>query len=382
MFQPFIKGKNGLATGAFLLVLLFFLSACSIQQGTKPHPGKQQQGSQLQKDTSTVHSNRWKIPMAVSNGEFFKGVGWLTNDTVLYITNQGQSSSVFRYHFPTGKSELLFKSEYPIVTVQISPGKKYLLIHSSPSTYKGTITVTDLKGHVVWSESIPSYELSFEWNPYNESEILISKFNEDWTFQVFLVSLDTRSVKQLSVPQPFMKWMDKDHIAYLNGDQASPSLFAPLVVKSLADQSVHTAFSNIYQFSAFKERTMTITVKGQDQSQAVYTFFDPKNRQLDAFSMPQLSQYSDWLVPFYDYIEAKDQFLTFQPVKSGEADAYRDGFQLVSKLLTEKKSAVLFQNLKNEPLSCSPSGETCLYGTSLEKLMDLKAKKIVKWVKG
>ncbi|MGG5255062.1 hypothetical protein ACQYAD_16645 [Neobacillus sp. SM06] len=382
MFQPFLKGIKGMGAWIFLLVLLFFLSACSTQQGTKSQPGKQQQGSQQPKDTSTGSSNRWKIPMAVSNGEFFKGVGWLTNDTVLYITNQGQTSSVYRYHFPTGKSEIVYKSDYPIVTAQISPGKKYLLIHSSPSTYKGTITVTDLKGHVVWSESIPSYELSFEWNPYNESEVLISKFNEDWTFQVFLVSLETRSIKQLSVPQPFLKWIDKGHVAYLNSDQANPALFAPLVVKSLADQSVHPVFSNIYQFAAFKERVMTITVKGQDQSQAVYTFFDQKNRQLAAFSMPQLSQYSDWLVPFYDYIGAKDQFLTFQPVKSGEADAYNDGFELVSRLLTEKKSAVLFQNLKNEPLSCSPSGETCLYGSSLEKLMDLKAKKIVKWANG
>ena len=374
-----VKKRSGVERWIFLFAfLLVFLSACSIQQETTPRPSKQQQG----KDTKPIPSSRWKTPMTVSNGEFFKGVGWLSNDTVLYITNQGQTSSIFRYHFQTGKSELVFKSEYPIVTVQISPGKKYLLIHSSPSTYKGTITVTDLNGQAVWSESIPSYELSFEWNPYNESEILISKFNEDWTFQVFLANLDTRSVKQLSVTQPFLKWVDKDHIAYLYSDQGNPALFAPLVVKSLADQREHTAFSTIYRFSTFKERMMTITVKDQDQSRAVYTFFDQKNRQLDAFSMPQLSQYSDWLVPFYDYIETNDQFLTFQPVKSGEADAYNDGFNLVLRQLKEKKTTVLIRNLTNEPLSCSPSGEACLYGLSLEKLIDLKDKKMVKWVKG
>ncbi|XJZ26215.1 hypothetical protein ACF5W4_12530 [Bacillota bacterium Lsc_1132] len=379
MVQLISKRVNLSASCTFIIAIsFFFLSACSFQQGTKLHLSTNQQ---QEKQTALTLSKMWKLPLTVSDGEFFKSVGWLSDDTVAYITNQEQTSSLFLYNFQSGKSKLLFKSEHPIVTVQISPAKKYLLIHSSPSTYKGTITVIDLNGKVVWGESLPSYELSFEWNPYNEREVLISKFNEDWTFQVFLINIESKSIKELPVPQPFLKWMDKDHFAYLNWDQNQPSLFAPLMVKSLSTQQEQTAFSKVYQFSAFKHRLMTITVDALDQSKAVYSFFDQNKQQLVTFTMPHLSKFSDWLVPYYDYIEEKDQFLTFQPIKSGEADTYKDGFRLISKQLKAKKSSILFQNLNNEPLSCSPSGEACLYGNSYEKLIDLKAKKVIKWVK-
>lgn len=378
------REKRDRSAGCMFIVAFcfFFLTACSFQQGNKLQSSTDH-GTQAKKSTSAgpITTSAWKLPLVVSNGEFAKGCGWLSNDQVVYVTNQEQMSSVYSYNLQTGKSKQLFKSDHPIVTVQISPAKKYLLIHSSPSTYEGTVTIIDLKGKVIWSHSLPSYELSFEWNPYNDSEIAISKFNEDWSFEVFLVNINGHSNTKLSLPQPFVKWMDKDHLAYINWDNDNPALFAPLVIKSLAGDPDQTIVSKVYQFSAFKHKLMTITIDEKDQSKAVYTFFDQNQQQLSQFSMPQLSKFSDWLVPNYDYIEQKGLFLTFRPLKSGEVDSYKDGFQLISHRLKGNKTTVIFPNLDNEPLNCSPSGNLCLYGTRFEKLIDVHSKKIIKWVK-
>ena len=45
--------------------------------------------------------------------------------------------------------------------------------------------------------------------------------------------------------------------------------------------------------------------------------------------MPNLTQYSDWLVPFYDYIEKSNEFLTFAPKHHGNSDDYAGGFRLL-----------------------------------------------------
>ncbi|MFL6562619.1 MAG: hypothetical protein ACJ8MO_41790, partial [Bacillus sp. (in: firmicutes)] len=88
----------------------------------------------------------WKLPISIPEGEFSKLVGWLSRTQVLYITNLEQTSSVYRYDLITGKSEFIYKSDYPIVNAQISPSKKSILIHSSPSSYKGMVTIIDTKG--------------------------------------------------------------------------------------------------------------------------------------------------------------------------------------------------------------------------------------------
>jgi hypothetical protein len=288
---------------------------------------------------------------------------------------------LYRYHLSSGKSTPLFKSEYPIGDVQISPAKKNILIQSAPSSYEGKITIIDLQGNEKYSQTFPSYQLDFEWNPYQESQILISKFQEDWSFQVLLVDFEHKTTKELSLNQPFLKWIGKDQLIYLNWDPAQQKLFAPLMIHSLGDASEHPIFPKVFQFSAFKNILMTITVNSKEESKAIYSFYDQKFNQTYEFTIPQLTKFSDWLVPFYDFNELTQQFVTLRPLKSIEADTYTDGFQLVSYNLKNHKSDVLLNGLDNKPIAISPSGNECLYGNSLEKMIDLRTKKIMNLVK-
>jgi len=362
------------------ILLTLLLGACTPKEQTKHKiPAK----NERPKGPITSLGENWKLPISIpeGEGEFYKFVGWLSDSEVLYVTNLEQSSSVFQYNLLSGKSKLIYKSENPIVTVQISPSKKYLLVHSSPSSYEGLVTIIDPTGNEHLKKSFPSYELVFEWNPYNESEVFVSKFDEDWSFQLFLLEMKNAKTTEIFLPQPFVKWINESDVAFLNWDEQNPSLFAPLTVKGLENGTEKTVLPSVIQFSPFHNLLMTVSVNEQDQSMATYSFFDKEMTKLFTFSIPQLTKFSDWLVPFFDYNEQKKQFITFSPRTSGELDSYSEGFQLLSYDHKKGSSKLIMEGLKNEPINFSPSGEALLYGNRFEKMIDINAKKIYELIK-
>lgn len=333
------------------------------------------------KETTHHEEADWKLPISITAGEFYMLGGWLSDTEVLYITNLEQTSSVYRYDLLSGKSKLIYKSEYPIVTIKISPSKKNILIHSSPSSYEGVVTIIDENGNEQMKQSFASYELDFEWNLFNESQILVTKFDEDWNFQLSLLDTSKSKSVELNLPQPFIKWIDKKNVAYLNWDENTPSLFAPLIFRSLETGKEKTVLPEVIQFSTFQNLLITVSVKKEDSSMAAYTFFDKEMKEQFAFSIPQLTKFSDWLVPFYDYSETRGQFITFKPLRSGEVDSYTEGFELVSYNIKKKKSELIMEHLDNEPILFSPSGNALLYGNRFEKIIDLKTKEIYELIK-
>ena len=130
-----------------------------------------------------------------TRGNFNKLAGWLSDDQVLYITNHEQSSSLYVYQLATRESKLLYKSEEPIVNVEMNPDYQYILIHSFLPPMKVIITIIDSNGLELIKQSFPSYELVFEWNPYNGTEIFITSFFEDWTYQMHLLDINLKKTK-------------------------------------------------------------------------------------------------------------------------------------------------------------------------------------------
>lgn len=370
--------KNSVYLILRLFFLILILGACAQKEPLKQKvPAK----NDKPKVPVTAIGSQWKLPISIPEGEFFKVVGWLSDNQVLYISNLEQTSNVYRYDLLKGKSELIFKSEYPIVNVQISPSKKSILIHASPSSYEGLLTLIDTKGTEHLKKSFPSYELAFEWNPYKESEILVSKFDEEWGFQVLLLDIKKSNTTELNLSQPFIKWKNEREVALINWDNNSPSLTAPLILKNLENGLETTLFPAVIDFSAFRDLFMTVSVNEQDQLIAKYSFFDNEMKKLFTFSMPQLTNYSDWVVPFYDYNEKKGQFITLSPLTSGEADSYTDGFQLLAYNPKNGSSNLIKEGLENEPINSSPSGDALLYGNRFEKMIDMDTKKLYELIK-
>lgn len=372
----------------FRILVIFFiffsllLSACVNKEVPNPKtPEKTEMPKGPTKPAS--QASKWKLPIAFPNGvgEFDKVVGWVSDFQIIYVTNLEQTSNVVLYNLTSGTNQLIYKTDHPIVNVQISPSKHHLLIHSAPSSYEGLVTIIDTTGNVQWKKSFPSYELVFEWNPYNESEVLVSAFEEDWSYQLFLVDMKRNTTRDISLPQPFIKWIHEDEISYIAWDEDTPSLVAPLIVKGLKNEVEKTLLPAAIQFSTYHDLLMTVSVNEQDKSLADYSFYDNKFKRIFSFSLPQLTKFSDWLVPFYDYNSEKKQVITFSPHSSGEFDTYTDGFQLLSFDLKKGSKKLIMDGLENEPIAFSPSGNFILYGNRFEKVIDHKNTKMYELVK-
>ncbi|WML30715.1 hypothetical protein RCG24_02025 [Neobacillus sp. OS1-32] len=376
-----LRLHKNLSDLAILFVLIpLLLSACMQQEPEKPKVNVSV-ATEKAKDIPASHVREWKLPIAIPEGEFDKIAGWLTDTQILYITNLQQSSNVYRYDLLSGKSELIFHSDHPIVSLQISPAKKYLLIHSSPSTYEGVVTIIDMNGTELLKKVLVSHELAYEWNPYDESKVLITEFAEDWTFKVLLMDLKNNETTKLSLSQPFIKWLSQTQLAYVNWDKEQPVLVAPLIRKDLKTGKETSLFKDLIQFSAFPHLLLTITVNDQQRSNAIYSFYDREFKQLFSFSIPQLTRFSDWLVPYFDYNESSGSFITLQPKNSGEADTYTGGFDLVKYNLNKEEKQLIMGGLENEPVIFAPSGEALLYGNRFEKIIDLHERKLYQALK-
>ena len=372
---------------AFVLLQLFILislvTGCTNQEPTSQP--KQQKNSNddvnppLSKDDPI---EKVIVPLSLAEGEFGSIVGWLNNDTIVYFINSGQSSTVFSYELFTGKSTVIYESEHPIISIYLSDSKERLLVHTAPTSFEGKMTIIDQKGTILATESIVSSEITFAWNPFNEDLVLITSFTEDWNFQVSLFDSNKKQLQELSVSQPFANWLSKDELIYLGWDVNTISLFAPLVKQSIFEtngEPQQQNDQNIFQLYSFKNVVATISVS-EDKENAIYSFFTDKLEPIETLTIPHLTKFSDWLVPFNDVNHKQMLFYTLRPLISGEADSYKEGFELVAYQLGEGKEQLIMRGLENKPISCSPNGEYCLYGFQFEDIIDLQAKKMIELV--
>ncbi|MFE4523471.1 hypothetical protein ACFRCQ_15385 [Cytobacillus firmus] len=362
-----------------LLVFLFLITGCVQPEKTEIEQNKDQEKEASEPSAPPDEDGNKSIKtIRIKEGEFQGANGWLSNDQIVYTVNDGAASRIYAYSLFSGEQELLYESSHPIASVTVSPAGKYILIRSSPGTYEAALTVIKSNGKVVWEENVTGFDFAVEWNPYHEESILIASFTEDWDFTPYHIDIAKGTLAELNLREPFAKWGDSNHLIFLDWDSENPSLFAPLVKQSIAGNNETLVEEDIFQFDAARDRLMTITVPADQSDQALYTFMDNHFKKLSSFSVPHLTRFSDWLVPYYDWTPRG--IITFQPLYSAESDLYAGGFQLISVDSETGDKEVLFEDMENAPLNCSPDGKACLTGFYLEELIMTGSKEVIRLV--
>jgi hypothetical protein len=313
--------------------------------------------------------------------EFYQSAGWLSDSEILYISNKGESSSLlYSYNLGSGKAKLLYRSTQPIITSVPSPDKTKVLVHSAASD-KGILTIIDLTGKELYSSSIQSHELTFEWNRFDENLLVVTAFTEEWDFSSYLLDLRDNNMKELILPEPFVRWISKDTLVYQEWDEEGMSLEAPLLSVSLKENKTETLLEDVYQFDSGGPYLITVKVNQEEnQETGMYTIFKDGDKPVANITAPLLTSFSGWVIPFYDLIENGKAFIYLRAKGHGEADVYDDGYNLMRYHFDSKKEEVILTEMENEPLSCSPSGKLCLYGFQFEKVLNIETKEIIELV--
>ncbi|HEY4554771.1 MAG TPA: hypothetical protein VIG80_16370 [Bacillaceae bacterium] len=353
------------------------LSGCTqeIQQANLPDPREKAPADEETGKKKTV-------PIVLGSESFEKVYGWADEDTILYSAAKGGKHHIYTHHITTGASREIFQTEAPIVSILLHPNRQKLLIHTAPNTYAATITITDLSGNAEYTTDIESYELAYEWNEKDSSSIAITAFYEDWSFEQFYLDLNSKELQTISTGQPFVKWLGEGWLLQQEWKEEDAAFFAPLVKVPLEGTGQHEVlFEEVFRFDAFDGLLMTTSIPDEKGETLNYQFYGSSMELMSSFEVPSLSQYSDWLIPYYDYTAQAGELITLVPEHSGAADQYAEGFQLWKWDVSSGESKQLFAGLDNMPLSCSPAGTVCLYGHRLEELLMLDSGERIKLVK-
>lgn len=362
---------------AVLYTTVGMLAGCVNEKISKPNVGSNHNLPSIKETPGLSFVGQKVMPISELKGSFQTVVGWLTDDTILYITNENGGSNLYSYHLTTGESSLFYKSNDPIVSTMISPLREKILIHTALSSYQAKIIITDIKGNPLTETKIDSFELEAVWNYGSEEEVLLSAFKEDWSFTSYILNIRDNQLSEVDLPQPFVVWPAEDELVYLDWDIDRPSLHAPLVRRSLSSGTEETLITSVHHLDLSRVYILAISTESDDSAKAIYQIFNREYEQVLSFEVDHLSAFSGWLVPFYDMMDDEKKLIYFHPLRGGEADLYDEGFALTEYSFEDSKETTLFNQLENEPISCSPNGTLCLYGYQFEKIIDLKEKEII-----
>ncbi|CAM3996250.1 hypothetical protein [Mesobacillus thioparans] len=365
-----------------ILTSAFILSGCSQELDVSLHKDARHSLDRMKETPGISFLGSNVIPIkADGQGGFYKASGWLNNTEILYISNDNEtSSSLHSYNLATGQTAMLYRSGQPIITAEISPKRDKVLIHSSASN-EGVLTIIDLSGKELYSGKIESYEMNFEWNSFNDDLLIVSAFTEEWDFTTYLLDLKELSLKEIQLPEPFVRWVSEEVLVYQQWDEDEISLQAPLKSFSVGGNQPETVLEEVYQFDSAGKYLLTIRVdEDENPGLGVYTLSDGEMDSAASFTAPLLTSFSGWVVPFYDLMDDGKAFMYLRAKEQGEADLYDGGFDLMKYRLGNNKEEKIFSELANEPLSCSPAGEMCLYGFQLEKVLNIDTKEIIELV--
>jgi hypothetical protein len=368
----------------FACALIAILSACqNSHQLYEAHdiPSMENKGI-LKEQVPVYFFGEREIKKLELNDEAFNTVGeWFDNEHILYVIDTNAGSNIYSFNLFTGEKNLFYTTNAPVVSMKANSDHSKFLIHTAPSNYEAELIVLNKKGKVIYSQRIKSFELYYVWNPFRNDQILITSFLSDWSYQTYMMDVTKKQSLSRNLPQPFMQWMMDDVLAYIHWKEDEPSLTGPLYQLHLKTNEKVLLKRNIISFTAFPNYLLTVENDSKNPAVGKYTFYDTSSMKVvQQVSLPLLSAYSEWFIPFHDFFSGENEFYTFMPYSSGEFDTYTEKFALFRFNLKSGKGDKILEKVDNMPINLSPDGNLCLYGYQYENIMDLQKRKIYHFV--
>lgn len=295
---------------------------------------------------------------------------WLNDETILYIANEGTGSKVLSFHLMTGDTDVFFESVDSIISVTANKEFDLFLVRSAPSYTEGKLSVLSKTGDMMAEWDFDnSIDLVTSWDPFNGNKLMVSSFKEDWSYDTFLLDVETKNMVKKEVDDPFVQWLSEERLGYINWNEEMPLLEAPLFTYDFTTGEAGEFLDKVVTFQSYQDLLLTVgDIK--DGQTGVYSFHRlPDLEKVHSYEVPLLTMYSNYFIPYYAYVNSAEKFYTFEPKSGGSVDVYSDGFQFVLFDISDGTKKVVYEDIENKPIRFSPSGLLCLYGYQLEQIL-------------
>ncbi len=346
------KTKDSAMLFLFFCCLFIFIGGCEDNQ--------EQLKNENETDTNEDATIEPVPPKEDPEYKFERSYGWLDDETFIYSAVKDEQYFLFSYHLVSQKKHELLKTDEIIAEASVSPNKEQILVYSSADYLSANLRVLTSEGEELYNTSILSSELSFSWNPFNDNVALLEIFNEDWTYQTYILDLDKKNLEEIHVPMPFAQWYSEDSLLYL--DNVSSQQVATLIKYDLQTEEETVLYEDVLEFRSEQNISLIIQNTHGDVPSVEYAFYAEKEKNVQSLRIALSESYLEWgLLPF-DLLEKEQILGTFMEMGGQQYELTEFNWK------TGKKRALL-SGVNPAPLSYSPDGKKILYGYTLENVI-------------
>lgn len=300
---------------------------------------------------------------------------WITDSKILFVEKDAGIYQVKSFDFDTGKTETLHEESSIIIELLIHPSNKFFLLHTSDNPASAKVKILTTDGVLQNEIEVASTELAIEWNDSDASLVLLTAFHQDWTFDLFLFNGQEADFGLLEIEDPFPKWYGDNRIAFGSAENHVLDGGKIQTYMPLTGTTDTLDLEGVIYFDTFKDSLLTIQMN--DEETAVYRIWDFEGDLRSEWTLPAISNYSEWVIPQMEWL-SKDSLVLFAPSQSGQLDELTTPIRLlrVSDGLVEE----IDENHEIGFIRCAPSGQACMTGISLETIVDMKEGKKDTWL--
>lgn len=351
----------------FCLVILLLVGCTQKNEETINQLGEESQSrpQQIEDAIKTFEVDKEKFHFIVD---------WLTDTKIAFVEKGDDYYYLKSFDIMSGEIETLFEEELVIVDVLIHPSKNTYLLHTSNDASSATIKIITLEGLVVEELSIASSELEIEWNDIDPSLLLLTAFQEDWSYDVFLYNGDQKDLSLLSFEDPFPKWLGHKQVITTSASEELSDTGDLFMYDFQLGTQEKLNLEDVVHFDTNQENLLYVQV---NENQLDYKIINEEAVILYDWSIPDMGNNFERTFPESSWVS---NTTIVMPASSGEEQLvdHEDTFTFMS--LLNGRQHVLLDNVTTDLLRCSPSGEKCLMGYNGDKIMDLIKQEETNWL--
>ena len=354
----------------FCLVILLLVGCApnsneSKDQSTGEVEENQNQSDQIEDAIKTFE---------VDKDKFHFIVDWLTDTKIAFVEKDEKNYYLKSFDINSGEIETLFTEEFVIVDVIIHPSKNTYLLHTSNDSSSATIKIVSLDGVVIDEITIASSELAIEWNDMDPTLLLLTAFQKDWSYDLFLYNGNEEDLSLLSLEDPFPKWLGKKKIVTATSPEQPLDTGDLFLYDFTLDTHENLNLDDVVHFDTKEDNLLYVQVNEEELD---YKIINEDTAMLSEWSIPDTGNDFGRTFPESSWVS---NTTVIMPSSSGDdllADS-EERFKFMRVL--NGRQHLLLDHLDADLLRCSPSGEKCIVGYKGDKIVDVIKQKEFNWM--
>ncbi|KMY43768.1 hypothetical protein AC622_05525 [Bacillus sp. FJAT-27916] len=344
-----------------ILFLLFSVLLVSCSKDDKNHI-----------DKAETKERENKPVVKVAEKELIETAGWLSEDEILTIEQDEEGQAVFLHQFNEEKPIELFRTSDAIMSASASSSGEYIAITHSSKSDSATLQIITREGRKVMKREIISSYVLFEWDNTMEPEdqLLVMALQEDWSYDSLLINAETKEESELTLPKPFIQWIDDSHIAYM-GEKAEAG--EPVHRYDMMTREDTVIYEDAVGVFSKYGKTIVATIDEEKEAMTLKVYLEGDfEKPIQEIRIPTLEKDGEYLIPYMDMPEDGNTVFVLAPMSGMDSTLY----ELIEWNLNTNETPRIVDRVNNEPISCNKKGTYCLYGHLLDSLIDMEKRTI------